>query len=118
MNVEKAMIKNIKTTCPFYDVDFPETISCSGVEPSKSGYNYYEDETSDADGMLWDYASFEGEFISVSFTCKLSRHVMGYEIELDDFDITEAPSSPKEFDVLIKELDFVKQVLSQSDYIK
>ena len=43
---------------------------------------------------------------------------MGYEIELDDFDITETPSSPKEFDVLIKELDFVKQVLSQSDYIK
>lgn len=118
MNVEKAMIKNIKTTCPFYDVDFPETVSCSGVEPSESGYNYYEDETSDADGMLWDYVSFDGEFISVSFTCKLSRHVMGYEIELDDFDITEAPSSPKEFETLIKELDFVKQVLLQSDYIK
>jgi len=118
MNVEKAIIKDIEETCPFYDVDFPKTISCSGVEPSKSGYNFYGDETSDADGMLWDYVSFEGEFISVSFTCKLSRHVMGYEIELDDFDITEAPSSPKEFETLIKELDFVKQVLLQSDYIK
>lgn len=118
MNVEKEMIKDIKTTCPFYDVNFPETISCSRVEPSESGYNYYEGKTSDADGMLWYYASFDGKFISVGFTCKLSRHVMGYEIELDDFDITETPSSPKEFDVLIKELDFVKQVLSQSDYIK
>lgn len=118
MNVEKAMVKDIEEICPFYGVDFPKTISCSRVEPSKSGYNYYEDETSDADGMLWNYASFEGEFIYAGFTCKLSRHVMGYEIELDDFDITETPSSPKEFETLIKELDFVKQVLLQSDYIK
>ena len=118
MNVEKEMVKDIEEICPFYDVDFPKTISCSRVEPSKDGYNYYEDETSDADGMLWNYASFEGEFIYAGFTCKLSRRVMGYEIELDDFDITETPSSPKEFETLIKELDFVKQVLSQSDYIK
>lgn len=118
MNVEKEMIKDIEETCPFYDVDFPKTISCTRVEPSKSGYDYYENDNSSADGMFWDYASFEGEFIYAGFTCKLSRHVMGYEIELDDFDITETPSSPKEFETLIKELDFVKQVLSQSDYIK
>lgn len=118
MNVEKQMIKDIGITSPFYDVDFPKTISCTRVEPSKAGYNYYNDETSDADGMLWDYASFEGDFIYAGFSCKLSRHVMGYEIELDDFDITETPNSPKEFETLIKELDFVKQVLLQSDYIK
>ena len=118
MNVEKAMVKDIEEICPFYGVDLGGSRTITREEPSKSGYNYYEDETSDADGMLWNYASFEGEFIYAGFTCKLSRHVMGYEIELDDFDITETPSSPKEFDVLIKELDFVKQVLLQSDYIK
>lgn len=117
MNVEKEMIKDIESVCPFYGVDIPETISCSGVEPSEAGYDYYENDNSSADGMFWDHASFEGEFISAGFTCKLSRRVMGYDIELDDFDITETPSSPKEFDVLIKELDFVKQVLLQSDYI-
>lgn len=42
---------------------------------------------------------------------------MGYDIKLDDFEITADPESPEEFDVLIKELDFVKQVLLQSDYI-
>ena len=110
------MIKDIKETCPFYNVDFPKTISCSGVEPSEDGYNYYEGD-SDADGMFWDHASFEGEFISVGFTCKISRRVMGYDIKLDDFEITADPDSPEEFDVLIKELDFVKQVLLQSDYI-
>lgn len=118
MNVERELIKDIKITCPFYDVDFPKTISCTRVEPSKYGYDYYEDETSDAGGMLWDYATFDGEFIYAGFSCKRSRHVMGYEIELDDFGLTDTPYSPKGFETLIKELDFVKQVLLQSDYIK
>lgn len=118
MNVEKEMIKDIKETCPFYNVDFPKTISCSEVEPSEDGYDYYENDNSSADGMFWDHASFEGEFISAGFTCKPSRRVMGYDIKLDDFEITADPESPEEFDVLIKELDFVKQVLLQSDYIK
>lgn len=117
MNAEKQLIKDIKTACPFYNVDFPKTIECTEATPSKSGYNYYEDEASDADGMLWDYASFEGEFINASFTCKESRRVMGYDIKIDEFEITDDPDSPEEFDVLIKELDFVKQVLLQSDYI-
>lgn len=117
MNAEKQLIKDIKETCPFYNVDIPKTISCSGVEPSEDGYDYYENDNSDADGMLWDHASFEGEFINASFTCKESRRVMGYDIKIDEFEITDDPDSPEEFDVLIKELDFVKQVLLQSDYI-
>lgn len=117
MNVEKEMIKDIESVCPFYNVDIPKTISCSGVDPSEDGYDYYENGNDSADGMFWDHASFEGDFISAGFTCKPSRRVMGYDIELDDFEITADPESPKEFDVLIKELDFVKHVLLQSDYI-
>lgn len=117
MNAEKQLIKDIKETCPFYNVDFPKTIECTEATPSEDGYDYYENDNSSADGMFWEHVSFEGDFISAGFTCKPSRRVMGYDIKLDDFEITADPESPKEFDILIKELDFVKQVLLQSDYI-
>ena len=117
MNAEKQLIKDIKETCPFYNVDFPKTIECTEATPSEDGYDYYENDNSSADGMFWDYASFEGRYIYVEFACEESRRVMGYDIKINEFEITDDPDSPKEFDILIKELDFVKQVLLQSDYI-
>lgn len=117
MNAEKQLIKDIKETCPFYNVDFPKTIECTEATPSESGYDYYENDDSSAGGMFWDFVKFEGRYIYVEFACEESRRVMGYDIKINEFEITDDPDSPKEFDILIKELDFVKQVLLQSDYI-
>lgn len=114
-SVKANLLSNVEDLCPFNSVDFPRGMECTDIEPSEVELNNdeAEDPSEMEEGMCWDEADFEGEFVKSSFTCEDYRG--GCKIELDYVEIYRIPSSPRDIDRVLEELQFVKDVLNESD---
>lgn len=112
--------EQVKEVYPFNTMELPKTLECTYVCTNRLG-DLYNETHKDTDKVMWTKTRFYGEYICVEFKCNPT----GHEIVMDDFkfnfdvdDVDEMSNNPKDFEILIQELNFVKQVLSQSAYIK
>lgn len=110
MNYSKELMKDIDALWPFYGTGIPKTVRCTDICASERGIAYLSGDDDAIDAAYWSAAVFTGKYIDVKFFC--SEKFGRICISLGDMQVAKFPAKN---DILIEELDFVKQVLEQSD---
>ena len=114
--LKRKLIKDIKNVWPFTKIKFPESIKCVDAELTAAGEEYYN-ENIDSVRCFWRSATFEGDYILVTFDCEddidkgLNIQFELKTIDSDTYAVTESGLEP-----ILNELRFVEDVLKFSEY--
>jgi len=114
--LNRKLVKNIKNVWPFTKIKFPESIKCVDAELTSAGYVYYT-ENIDSVRCFWSSATFEGDYILVTFDCEddIDKGV-NIQFELKTIDSDTYCVTAAGLDPILDELKFVKDVLEFSEY--